>query len=149
VQVGTPRELYAAPRDRYVAALVGAPAMNLVPASRRDHATLALPFGEIRGGPWTEALAAFPQSELLFGFRPHDVVPAGAERTGPAFRARVHLTEPLGDITVLDLESGQTVFKMVLPHERALRYSVGDELDVEITLAHTHVFSRETGVAIR
>jgi multiple sugar transport system ATP-binding protein len=61
----------------------------------------------------------------------------------------VHLTEPLGDITVLDLESGSTVFKMVLPHERALAYGVGDELEVEIALANTHVFARETGVAIR
>jgi multiple sugar transport system ATP-binding protein len=154
VQVGTPRDLYAAPGDRYVAALVGAPAMNLVPASRRDSGSgetvLGLPFGEVRGGPWRGALAAFPpSSELLFGFRPHDVAPVQAAPNGPSFRAKVHLTEPLGDITVLDLEAGEAVFKMVLPHERALAYSVGDELEVEIALANTHVFSRETGVAIR
>ncbi len=154
VQVGTPRDLYAAPADRFVAALVGAPAMNLVPATRRDagsgEAVLSLPFGELGGGPWARALAGFPPaSELLFGFRPHDVVPAEGGANGPTFRARVHLTEPLGDITVLDLEAGSTLFKMVLPHERALRYAVGDELDIAIAVANTHLFSKETGVAIR
>ncbi|MBX6321355.1 MAG: ABC transporter ATP-binding protein [Rhodospirillaceae bacterium] len=153
VQVGTPRELYAAPRDRFVAGLVGAPAMNLVPATRRAEAggetVLHLPFGELRGGPWARALADFPDGDLIFGFRPHDVIPAEPGTAGPTFRARVHLTEPLGDITVLDLEAGSTVFKMVLPHERALRYAVGDELDIAIAVANTHLFSRETGVAIR
>src|SRR5499426_66709 len=33
VQVGTPRDLYASPADRFVATLVGAPAMNLLPAT--------------------------------------------------------------------------------------------------------------------
>jgi multiple sugar transport system ATP-binding protein len=149
VQVGTPQGLYAAPQDRFVASLVGAPAMNLVPATRRGSDAVALPFGEIRGGPWTGALAGFPAGELLFGFRPHDVTPASGGRAGPVFPARVHLTEPLGDITVLDLEAGDTVFKMVLPQEAALRYAVGDALDVEIAVANTHLFSRETGVAIR
>jgi multiple sugar transport system ATP-binding protein len=153
VQVATPRALYAAPRDRFVAALVGAPAMNLLPAIRRDaggEIALTLPFGEVRNGPWAGALAAFsPADPLLFGFRPHDVVPAEGGRSGPAFRARVHLTEPLGDITVLDLEAGDAVFKMVLPLEQAQRYDVGDEMEVEIAVANTHLFSRETGVAIR
>src|SRR5262249_1326165 len=152
VQVGPPRGLYAAPADRFVASLVGAPAMNLVPAKRRDAAggetVLELPFGEVRGGPWARPLASFPaRDELIFGFRPHDVAPV--EGGGPAFRTRVHLTEPLGDITVLDLEAGSAAFKMVLPRERALRYVVGDELDIAIEMANTHVFSRETGVAIR
>jgi multiple sugar transport system ATP-binding protein len=152
VQVGTPQGLYAAPQDRFVAGLVGAPAMNMVAASRRgaSGAVVALPFGEISDGPWADALAGFPAgTELLFGFRPHDVIPVNGAARGPVFPARVHLTEPLGDITVLDLEAGETVFKMVLPQETAARYTVGDELRVGIAVGNTHLFSRETGVAIR
>jgi multiple sugar transport system ATP-binding protein len=151
VQTGTPRELYAAPADRFVATLVGAPRMNLVPGTLRDGGrTVALPFLDVTGGPWARALAGFPAgAPLWLGFRPHDVAPATDAARGARFRARVHLTEPLGDVTVLDLGAGDTVFKMVLPEERALGYRTGDELAVALDLENTHVFSRETGTAIR
>jgi hypothetical protein len=38
---------------------------------------------------------------------------------------------------------------MVLPEESALAYGVGSEIDVEVPLADTHLFLRETGIAIR
>ncbi len=150
VQIGTPRELYAAPADRFVGTLVGAPTMNLLPAAGSD-GKVALPFGEIGNGPWSKTLADFPaETELLFGFRPHDIRLAGPE-AGPALRvdAKVHLTEPLGDITVLDLEAGDAVFKMVLPEEEAVQYRVGDRVAVEINPDKTLLFARDTGAAIR
>ena len=148
-QVGTPRELYAWPGNSFVAGLVGAPTMNLVSAARRDDG-VETPFLRLSGGPWAAALADFPTAEaLLFGFRPHDVIPANGDAGGPRFRATVHLTEPLGDITVLDLTAGDTPFKMVLPEDQALQYSAGDEVDVQIALDKTHVFARATGTAIR
>ncbi len=148
-QVGTPRELYARPDNSFVGGLVGAPAMNLIPASRRGDG-VETSFLRLSGGPWAAALAAFPEAEaLLFGFRPHDVIPANGDAGGPRFKASVHLTEPLGDITVLDLTAGDMPFKMVLPEDQALRYSAGDKLDVQIALDKTHVFARATGTAIR
>ncbi len=151
VQTGTPDDLYEAPTDSFVGVLVGAPAMNLVPAvSRGDTGRIETPFAALDDGPWAQALAAFPaNTELLFGFRPQDVAPAANGADGPRFDAKVHLTEPLGDITVLDLNAGETGFKMVLPEEQAVGYSVGDALTVRIALENTHVFSRETGTAIR
>lgn len=85
----------------------------------------------------------------MFGFRPQDVAPAGTDAEGPRFDAKVHLTEPLGDITVLDLNAGETGFKMVLPEEQAVGYAVGDDVTVRIAVENTHLFSRETGTAIR
>ena len=61
----------------------------------------------------------------------------------------MHLTEPLGDVTVLDLVASGARFKMVLPEERAVQYRVGDEVAVTFPLETTHVFARETGTAIR
>jgi len=151
VQVGTPRDLYQAPGDSFVAALVGAPRMNLLPAVLANGGrAVALPFLEVDGGPWATALGRFPAgTELWFGVRPHDVAPTVDAQAGPRFRATVHLTEPLGDVTVLDLTVGSTVFKMVLPEERAVRYRVGDEVAVGFAVENTHVFSRQTGTAIR
>ena len=150
VQTGTPRELYAEPGDRFVATLVGAPRMNLVPGILRGEAAVALPFLEVSGGPWAPALARFPAGAALWlGFRPHDVEPAGDPAAGPPFRATVRLIEPLGDVTALDLVAGDTAFKMVLSEERAVRYHVGDELEVAFPVESTHVFARDTGTAIR
>jgi len=151
VQTGTPDTLYEAPTDSFVGTLVGAPAMNLIPAvSRGDGGRIQTPFAELDGGPWAAALAAFPaNTDLVFGFRPQDVTPAHGDADGPRFDAKVHLTEPLGDITVLDLNAGDTGFKMVLPEEQAVGYSVGDAVTVRIALENTHLFSRETGTAIR
>ncbi len=151
VQTGTPDELFEGPIDTFVAAHVGSPTMNLVPGSSvGDGGRLRLPFGEIGGGPWSDALRSLPVgTPMLFGFRPHHVSPADATPRGPRFRATVHLTEPLGDITVLDLVARDTSFRMVLPEERALGYDVGDELEVELDLQQSHLFAAETGTAIR
>ena len=66
-----------------------------------------------------------------------------------AFEATVHLTEPLGDVTVLDLEAaGGALVKMVLPEERAVAYGVGDRLRVGLAPADAHLFSRDSGVLI-
>ncbi len=150
VQTGSPDRLYDRPDNDFVAGLVGAPAINLVPASCRSD-TIALPFADIREGPWQTALRAFGDTEsLLFGIRPHDLAPAGDPPCGPIFEAIVHLVEPLGDVTILDLmtPSGHTL-KMVLSEDRAVSYPPGQTLRVEIALEQTHIFARDTGTAIR
>jgi len=152
VQTGTPEGLYLAPKDPFVATMVGAPAMNLVPATlgrSGDGPGIDLPFLSLAGDRWGAPLAdAMTGTELLFGIRPHDLAPVRGDPQGPTFRGRVHLTEPLGDVTVIDLDAGDTLLKMVLPEDEAIAYSVGDECDVGFALADAHLFFRETGVHI-
>ena len=149
VQIDSPRALYAGPGSSYVATMVGSPPMNLVPASRQGDG-VELPFAKVDGGPWREALASFPsRAELLLGFRPHDVQPADGEPCGIRFSAQVRLTEPLGDITVIDLAAAQVPFKMVLPEEQAASLKPGTTLEVEMQPAATHLFALDTGTAIR
>ena len=149
VQTGSPDELYEHPVDTYVGQMVGSPRMNLAPAERGAEPFVATPFAELSGGPWAEPLAALPPgAELLLGFRPNDIRPAGDEPRGPRFPARVHLTEPLGDVTVLDLDIAEHVFRMVLPENEAVRYRAGDQLDVELAVEHTYLFARDSGAAL-
>ena len=150
-QTGTPDQLFDSPIDSFVAAKVGSPPMNLLPAaSAGDGGAVRLPFAEVADGPWAGALRAFPVgTPLIFGFRPHDVRPAVGAPRGPRFPARVHLTEPLGDVTVLDLDAQGAAFRMVLPEERAIGYREGDALELELELAASHVFAMDTGTAIR
>ncbi len=152
VQTDTPEALYHSPQDPFVATMVGAPTMNLIPATlgRKDAGpVIALPFQDVDGARWSEPLGdAAAGTELLFGIRPHDLVPVRGDAEGPSFRARVHLTEPLGDVTILDLDAAGTLLKTVLPEDEAVAYAVGDELDVGYSLADAHLFFRETGVHI-
>lgn len=151
VQVCTPDELFLLHGDRFVAEQVGSPRMNLVPAtSVGDGTTVRLPFGELSGGPWATALARFPVgTPVLVGMRPHDLQPADGFAHGPRFTTRVHLTEPLGDVTVLDLEAGGQMLRMVLPEERALGYQEGDSVEIEVAVQQSHVFTMDTGTAVR
>ena len=63
--------------------------------------------------------------------------------------ARVHLTEPLGDVTVLDVEAGGTALKMALPEEEALAYPVGAELAFAFAADAIHLFDQENGKALK
>lgn len=155
VQVGDPDELYDRPVDSYVAGMVGSPRMNFIDATRkgRDGApAVEAPFGAYEGGDWADALDAFPVGEpLTFGIRPHEITPVdpSADFAGPTFDAQVHLTEPLGDVVILDLVAGGSRLKMVLPEEQAMAFDVGDQLRCGFDLNSTHLFAKETGTAIR
>jgi multiple sugar transport system ATP-binding protein len=151
VQTGTPDELFEAPGDVFVASQVGSPKINLVEGrTTGDGRRVRLPFGELAGGPWAGALEAFPiGTAVLFGIRPSDLFPAEGEPGGPRIASEIHLTEPLGDITLLDLFAGGVPLKMVLPEERALAYRAGQRLEVELRLAQSHLFALDTGTAIR
>ncbi len=149
VQTGSPDDLYERPKDEFVAGLVGAPTINLVPARRRNGA-VALPFADVAGGPWQSAFQSFSDgAEFWFGVRPHDLSPAAEPPAAPSFEAVVHLTEPLGDMTVLDLLAAGQPLRMVLPEDRAMHYPVGRTLRIEIALERTHLFTRSTGTAVR
>jgi multiple sugar transport system ATP-binding protein len=152
VQIDTPEALYTGPANDYVATLVGAPPMNLIGGKVGRNGAgpiIELPFMDVTVGDWAGLLAATPPgTEILFGVRPHDLAPVQGERRGPAFSSKVHLIEPLGGVTVIDLEARDQILKMVLPEEEALAYPVGREVDVEISLPDTHLFYRDSGVAI-
>jgi len=91
-QIGTPRELYAAPANLFVAGFIGSPAMNLLPA-RSEGGRLVLPMADV-------TLAAdTPEAErLVVGIRPEhfvDVAEAGAD-DWPVFTVDVAVLEWLG-----------------------------------------------------
>ena len=149
VEINTPRNLYAGPSDTYVAGMVGSPAINLVPGKvvpRNGHLVVELPFGEVPADAWRIHLNG--GEKILFGVRPHGVLLGRHEQEGPSFAAKVHLTEPLGDVTLLDLEIGGTAMKMALSEEKAADLRPGTPLDVTFCAADAHLFHAETGVRI-
>ncbi|WP_027132814.1 ABC transporter ATP-binding protein [Geminicoccus roseus] len=149
VQVNTPRSLYTAPLNTYVAGMVGSPAINLVPGrvARRDGGfVVELPFGQLPADAWRIHLSGGEQ--VYYGVRPHDVLLGAAPERGPSFPAKVHLTEPLGDVTLLDLEINGAAMKMALPEEKAVGIQPGNPIEVTLSAVDAHLFHAETGVRI-
>lgn len=157
VQIGTPRALYAEPRDEFVASLVGDPPINLVPATLKEVAgrrTIELPFVDIDAAPWRADLSDFPVgAKLMVGVRPQELAPiakGGESAAGPHFAARVFLTEPLGDVTILNIVAGaDNRLKMVLPQERAWGIASDASIDCALRTDEICLFAQETGTAIR
>jgi multiple sugar transport system ATP-binding protein len=90
-QIGTPRELYAEPRNIFVAGFIGSPAMNFVPAEIRD-GRLVLPMAQIP--------VKKPEGHVIAGIRPElfedaELVDAKTSE-GAVFEAKVDVLEWLG-----------------------------------------------------
>ncbi len=153
VQVAGPTELYEAPRDDFVASLVGDPPINLLPGTLHagaGGARIDLPFMGLDARPWRGTLAGFPAgTRLKVGLRPQAIRPTGGTGEGPGFGARVFLTEPLGDVTILDIVAhGGTRLRMVLPQDQAWRIAVDDAIDCTVDADQICLFAEETGTAL-
>jgi multiple sugar transport system ATP-binding protein len=145
VAVGAPRDLYQTPEDTYVAQMVGSPPINFLSTSGTGDNVVDLPFldqpivapGVLSGRP------------VKLGLRPHDIGLAEGPVRGSALRTKfpvkIHLTEPLGDVTIIEIAAQKTMMKMVLREEIAAKYSVGDEIEVAFDPADLHIFDRTTG----
>jgi len=97
-QVGTPREVYHAPANLFVAGFIGSPAMNLLLATMGQDGALTLAWGTAVHwpGPMPDDL---PGQKVTLGLRPDrlSLVPEGqAQATG-----QVTLAEHLGDESIL------------------------------------------------
>jgi len=152
-QIGAPSVLYETPDDDFVASLVGDPPINLVPGTLREGAggqSIDLPFLGFDAAPWRGTLGAFAAgTQLTVGLRPQAIWPSDGRPAGPTFPARVYLTEPLGDVTILDIVAGaQTRLRMVLPQEQAYRIAVDDAIECAIDPEQICLFAQETGTSI-
>jgi multiple sugar transport system ATP-binding protein len=90
-QIGTPRELYAEPRNLFVAGFIGSPPMNFLPADIRN-GRLVLPMTEV---PLRQRLQG--NRSVIAGIRPEHFQDAALnEGPGPVFEAKVDVLEWLG-----------------------------------------------------
>ena len=135
VQVGTPSEIYARPRNTFVARAVGTPPMNLIDGTLQDgHAVMAagvrLPVQVPGGGEG---------QRLRFGIRPENLVLDGS---GPA-RARVFDVEDHGVMKILTLDSGGDRLHATVSAQ--MRVRMDDEVSFGWKPDKVLMFDPETG----
>jgi ABC-type sugar transport system ATPase subunit len=143
-QIGTPDEVYHAPASLFVAAFIGAPTMNLLPARVEsgdmlrlgDSQTIRLRKGG-RGG-----------DKVTVGIRPEDVdIASGALPPGwVELPATVEVVEPLGsDTLVFTSVFGAAMTARVRPGDRP---APGSQIKLRMNPDRAHIFDAETGRAI-
>ncbi len=139
-QIGTPLELYDNPKNRFVGAFLGSPAMNFLDAAVsgedlssavfEDGDRIALPPVAARPGP------------VLIGLRPESFVLADA--AGPDnFGAEVVVVEPTGADTELVMRKGGQQFIATFRDRLSVR--PGDRLHLAPIAGRAHLFDPATG----
>ncbi|WP_333826395.1 ABC transporter ATP-binding protein [Pararhodobacter sp.] len=118
-QTGTPEEIYRHPNSTYVAGMLGAPAMNVVPMG------LA---GEMQ-------VQAAPVGAQSLGVRPENL------RVTPGNAARVTEVEPMGGYTTLSIALHGTLLRATLRGQP--KYSPGETVALSVDQGRAHFFDAQ------
>jgi multiple sugar transport system ATP-binding protein len=116
-QLGTPKEIYDKPANIFVAAFMGSPSMNLLPARVRvegDRVVAEVAQGErsVRLGMTNagSGLKSYDGQMITLGIRPESITdPDGADRHSKhieTIQSRVDVTEPAGSDTFVTISLG-------------------------------------------
>jgi len=148
-QVGTPHELYHAPRTRFVAGFIGSPSMNFIPCRLERNGTglmvrlsdrLAIPVPQSR----TERYLSSIGRQMIFGLRPeHITEPRNGERDERCdFTATLDVVEPMGMETVVFFSvDGTEVCARVEPSSVP---APGQAMRLHANTNHMHLIDAET-----
>src|ERR1700722_17826042 len=146
-QVGTPKELYNAPINRYVAGFIGSPSMNFLRAningdgivSAGENVSLVLPRER------AAAVARIGINEVWVGIRPeHLVIERSPDRvTGNVIKGIVEVVEPQGATTILQINIGQEK-KIIAQINEQWGREAGENLSLPVASELIHVFDPKT-----
>ncbi|MGY6549005.1 MAG: ABC transporter ATP-binding protein [Roseinatronobacter sp.] len=142
-QIGTPAEIYNAPRTRFVAGFIGMPAMNMIPTHLHDD---LLVLGSVRLASTPalrRALAERGARDLVLGLRPEHLSLRG---DGGGLPARVDQVEPTGSETLVYLHHDTLRLCLRAPPECALR--PGAQVHLDLDLDRAVIFDPQSGLAL-
>ncbi|RUU61533.1 sn-glycerol-3-phosphate ABC transporter ATP-binding protein UgpC [Mesorhizobium sp. M2C.T.Ca.TU.002.02.1.1] len=146
-QVGSPEDVFAKPRNLFVATFIGSPAMNLLPAKvEADNGAPVLVANGFRmTAPASIVRALNPGASITVGIRPNDI--RVDDETGE-YEAVIEVDEYLGTEALLNLRAGDHELVAQVP---AAARPAPDRQSVRIGFdtARLHVFDTQSGEAIR
>jgi multiple sugar transport system ATP-binding protein len=142
VQRGTPEELYERPVNTYVAGKIGSPHMNMLKATvGKDAKSFETALGSM--APKLVRKTASAGEAALIGIRPNDI--RLATKGEKSIASKVRLLEPLGDITIVSVEAGKELLRIVLPEAKATAIKIGDPAAIVINPNDIHIFRAASG----
>ncbi|KAB0268028.1 sn-glycerol-3-phosphate ABC transporter ATP-binding protein UgpC [Microvirga brassicacearum] len=140
-QIGTPNAIYREPASTFVAGFLGAPAMNLLPATAVGHDRVAFDAAPTHLVP-AAALNLAVGTKLTLGIRPEDVVVSSDPKCG-GLAASIDLIEELGSSRIAYCAVGTEEVAVVLPrNEMNLDHRT---IFLDFPANALHAFDQRTG----
>jgi ABC-type sugar transport system ATPase subunit len=141
-QIGSPEEVYERPASTFVAAFMGSPPMNLLPARLTDNGTeLMLADGTLVPLPQQPPVAC---RDLWCGIRPEDLIVVPPEASGPGLlRGHALAVEPLGPDTLVTVAAANQDVLARVPVRRVR--AAGEAVTLALESAKLHLFDRQSG----
>jgi multiple sugar transport system ATP-binding protein len=151
-QVGTPKELFNTPTNRFVAGFIGSPSMNFVRA-RIDSGGAVFAGDNFRLHPPTalvEAAARRGLEDVWVGVRPeHLKLHRSTETTARnLIRSLVEVVEPQGSTTIMQLSVGKDI-RLIAQFNEQLDREPGTELVLAVAPESIYLFDPTTDESIR
>jgi multiple sugar transport system ATP-binding protein len=143
-QMGTPLECYHEPNNEFVAGFIGSPSMNFLSVRKRQGTLYHDDFSYDVPSRMAEAIGR-SSTDLLLGIRPEDIELVERE-TPTSVSAVVEVVEPMGDVTMLTVELGET--SLTVSMNDIARLERGEQVEVVLPPERLHVFDAESGEAI-
>ena len=148
-QYDTPDGVYNRPVNRFVANFIGSPSINLVDCSlefRDGKAYLVHSDFRIDVSNYKNHLEKYAsKSEVILGIRPEHIYLA-RKLHEETINTTVFITEPLGGETLLNLQVGGLLLRVMAPGDVATE--IGSKLAVEFDKKYLHIFDKKTQEAI-
>ncbi len=149
-QVGTPKELYDNPANRFVAGFIGSPAMNFVEVTvsgQGDGATLEAPAVSIPiPVRFRNVVGPTTGRRLIAGFRPEHLDVGMAGSNAATIPVTADVVEYLGNEELLHVTAGGEDLVAIVGTEH--RVQPGDKLNLILSLDKLHLFDPDTGLSL-
>ncbi|WP_174802287.1 ABC transporter ATP-binding protein [Martelella limonii] len=145
-QEGTPIELYKKPANLFVAAFIGSPAMNLLPATVESvDGAPSVRFSDGKTLSISKGHAGMkPGQKVTVGLRPEHLNPDIGD--GAVIEGTALLVEPTGAQSHVVFELGGQHVTAIVDGERDVHH--GQPFEARIDPERVHIFDSETGAAL-
>ena len=147
-QIGSPEEVFARPRNLFVASFIGSPAMNLIEMTVESQGGRAVLKGAEITIPAPSGAAGNIKvgQRVTVGIRPSDLHIAKPADSGPVYDATVDVSEFLGTEVLLDLRVGGAEMTAQIPAQE--KPAEDQAIRIAFDLNAVHLFDTSSGVAV-
>ena len=143
MQVGAPMELYEHPANRFVAAFVGSPSMNFLPArvTEVSNGAIKLALAEATASLARPGAQVAVGAAVELGIRPDHALLVQPDVPEALLQGRVRLVERLGNQTLVHLDTASGAFTLQGPGH--LKVRMGESAGLAFDLAQAHLFGAD------
>ncbi|MBW1734757.1 MAG: ABC transporter ATP-binding protein [Deltaproteobacteria bacterium] len=150
-QLGTPDQIFNHPVNEFVAGFVGDPPINFIEGNYVEEGDTAFfQNNDFKMDLPEERAAAIreqcPHGSLHLGIRPSYFDLHHEKPDLPSFPAEVFISEPLGEVMIIDFMLGKKIIKAATSPD--MRADMGETMWLSFDFSKAHLFDAKTGNAV-